>query len=78
MPNEINPKSLESVCAALCYALGIEPPAHAAAPAPELVAYIDDAFGGKKADRIVNKDNYQKGREKSSEDMSESLSHDVC
>ena len=53
MPNEINPNSLESICAALCYAIGIDPPAHAAAPAPELVAYIDEAFGGKKADRIV-------------------------
>ena len=53
MPNEINPQSLESVCAALCYAIGIEPPEHAAAPSPELVAYIDEAFGGKKADRIV-------------------------
>ena len=53
MPNEINPNSLESICAALAYALGIEPPEHAAAPSPELVAYIDEAFGGKKADRLV-------------------------
>ena len=53
MSNEINPQSLESVCAALAYALGIEPPEHAAAPAPELVAYIDEAFGGGKADRLV-------------------------
>lgn len=33
---------------------------------------------GRQHSFLLNKDNYQKGREKSSEDMSESLSHDVC
>ncbi len=47
-----NPNSLDTLCAALAYAMGIEPPQHAAAPSPELCAYVDDMFGGKKADRI--------------------------
>lgn len=49
---ELNNTSLDTLCAALCYAMGIEPPAHAAAPNAELCAYVDQAFGGKKADRI--------------------------
>ncbi|MBQ8212999.1 MAG: alkaline phosphatase family protein [Clostridia bacterium] len=48
-----NQHSLDTVCAALAYAMGIEPPAHAAAPNPKLVEYIDQKLGGKKADRIV-------------------------
>ena len=47
-----NPNSLDTLCAALTYAMGIEKPAQAAEPSPELCAYIDEKLGGKKADRI--------------------------
>ena len=47
-----NHTSLDSVCGALAYAIGIEPPKHAAAPNEELVAYIDGQLEGRKADRI--------------------------
>lgn len=47
-----NPVSLDTVCGALCYAMGIEPPEHAAAPNELMVSYIDEKLGGKKADRI--------------------------
>ena len=53
MSQELNTLSMDVVCASLAYAMGIEPPEHAAAPAPELCAYIDEALGGKKADRIL-------------------------
>ena len=49
----VNPNSLDTLCAALCYAMGIEAPAQAAAPSPELIEYVDNVFGGKKADRVV-------------------------
>ena len=48
-----NPQSLDTLCAALAYAFGIEPPAQAAEKNPELSAYIDKAFAGRKADRVV-------------------------
>ncbi len=48
-----NPNSLDTICAALAYALGIEPPAEAAPANTELTAYIDRVFGGEKADRVV-------------------------
>ena len=47
-----NQNSLDSLCAALAYAMGIEPPECAAAPNTELCTYIDGKLGGKKADRI--------------------------
>lgn len=48
-----NENSLDGICAALAYAMGIEPP-HCAAPKnEELSCYIDQAFDGEKADRIV-------------------------
>ena len=47
-----NQNSLDTLCAALCYAMGIEPPQFAAAPNGELCTYIDRTLGGKKADRI--------------------------
>ena len=49
----LNPNSLDTVCAALSYALGIEPPKEAAPANEELVAYIDKVFGGQKADRLL-------------------------
>jgi len=53
MNNEINPTSMDTLCAALAYAMGIEAPACAAAANPDVTAYVDRALGGKKADRIV-------------------------
>lgn len=48
-----NTTSLDSICAALAHALGIQPPAEAA-PANELLTeYIDKTLGGKSADRVV-------------------------
>ena len=43
---EINKNSLDTICAALAYAMGIEPPALAAEKNSELAAYIDTVFGG--------------------------------
>ena len=47
-----NSLSLDTVCASLAYAMGIEAPERAAAPSDELCAYIDKSFGGEKADRV--------------------------
>ena len=49
---ELNKTSLDTLCAALCEVMGIEPPKEAAAANQDLVAYAKEAFGGKKADRI--------------------------
>lgn len=49
----INPDSLDTICAALAYAAGVEVPACAAEKNRELSAYIDEVFGGERADRIV-------------------------
>ena len=51
--SKINKNSLDTVCAALAYALGIEPPSHAAQKNEELALYIDKVFDGEKADRVV-------------------------
>ena len=48
-----NANSLDTICAALAHAFGIEPPAQAAPANPDLVAYIDTIFNGGKADRVV-------------------------
>ena len=48
----LNPTSLDTLCAALCYAIDIEPPKHAAAPNEALVRFVDEAFGGQKCDRL--------------------------
>ena len=47
-----NEFSLDTICGALCYAAGIEPPATAAAGNRQLCDFIDSALNGKKADRI--------------------------
>ena len=47
-----NVQSLDSLCAALAYAMGIEPPACAAAPVQALCDYVDEKLAGRKADRI--------------------------
>ena len=49
----LNKNSLDTICASLTYAMGIEAPNVAAAPNEDLVAYIDKVFGGEKADRIL-------------------------
>ena len=48
-----NSNSLETICAALAYAMGINPPGCAAEKNSELANYIDKKFDGEKADRIV-------------------------
>ena len=47
-----NPNSLDTICAALTYAMGIDAPERANAKNPDLSAYVDTAFGGERADRI--------------------------
>lgn len=53
MDATLNKNSLDTLCGALAYAMGIEPPEHAAPASPELCAYIDEKLGGKKADRVM-------------------------
>ena len=48
-----NQNSLDTVCGALSYAMGINAPAQAAEKNADLAAFVDAAFGGEKADRIV-------------------------
>lgn len=48
-----NTNSLDTICASLAYALGIEAPEQAASANPDLTAYIDQIFNGGKADRVV-------------------------
>ena len=47
-----NQTSLDTLCAALCEIMGVEPPREAAPANQELVAYAKDALDGKNADRI--------------------------
>ena len=49
----LNEKSLDTLCAALSYAMGITPPECAAAPDERLCQFVDEKFGGEKADRIL-------------------------
>ncbi|MBP5270451.1 MAG: alkaline phosphatase family protein [Clostridia bacterium] len=48
-----NNDSLDTLAAALAYAAGIEPPAFAAPANKTLTDYLDRAFGGRHADRIL-------------------------
>ena len=50
---EYNQNSLDTLCGALAYAMGIEAPKYAAEKNADLAAYIDKVFGGQKADRVV-------------------------
>lgn len=50
---ECTAASLDTVCAALAYAMGIEPPACAAPRNAALSAYADTTFSGARADRLV-------------------------
>lgn len=45
-------ESLDTVCASLCYAMGITAPEFAAEPNAALRAYIDEKLGDTKADRV--------------------------
>lgn len=47
-----NPISLNTICASLTYAMGIEAPQNANAPSEEFIGFLSKAFGGEKADRI--------------------------
>ncbi|MBR4962212.1 MAG: alkaline phosphatase family protein [Clostridia bacterium] len=47
-----NTHSLDTLCGALAYAMGIEAPANAAKPLDALCAYVDEKLQGRKADRI--------------------------
>ena len=49
----LNENSLDRICASLAYAMGIEPPKQAAEKNADLAAFIDRAFGGERADRVV-------------------------
>ena len=49
---EMNKTPLESLCAALAYAMGVEPPKYAEAANEDLTAYIDRCLAGQKADRV--------------------------
>ncbi len=44
--------SLDTLCAALSSAMGIEAPACSASPSEALCTYVENAFGGEKTDRI--------------------------
>lgn len=48
----MNNSSLDTLCGALCYAMGIDAPKCAAKPNSTLCDYIDSTLAGKKADRI--------------------------
>lgn len=52
MSTTFNKTSLDTLCAALCYAIGIEPPECAATACKSLNEYVDRIFNGQKADRI--------------------------
>ena len=49
---ELNKTPLESLAAALAYAMGVEPPKFAQAANEDLTAYIDRCLAGQKADRV--------------------------
>ena len=52
MNERLNEISLESLAGALAYAMGIEPPEHAAKANETLSEYIDTCLAGQKADRV--------------------------
>ncbi len=47
-----NRQSLDTLCASLCCAMGIEHPEKAAGENAQLTQYIDSTLGGQKADRV--------------------------
>ena len=49
----LNERSLDTLCAALCYSMGFEKPKMANEPTPEIVKYVDEVLKGEKADRLL-------------------------
>ena len=49
---EMNKTPLESLTAALAYAMGVEPPRYAQPANEDLTAYVDRCLAGQKADRV--------------------------
>lgn len=52
MSDVLNERSLDTLCAALSYSMGIEPPKMAAEANPDLCEYVDKVLEGQKADRV--------------------------
>lgn len=52
MEDTYNENSLDTLCASLALAMGIDVPAQAAPSNPSLDSYVNAAFGGSRADRI--------------------------
>jgi len=52
MNNELNKTSLDTLCAALAGAMGVESPNQAAAPNETLSAYVQEKLNGAHADRL--------------------------
>ncbi|MBQ7639082.1 MAG: hypothetical protein IJS90_09305 [Clostridia bacterium] len=52
MDEKLYGDSIDSVCAALCFAMGVEPPEFAAKANKTLSDYIEKSFGGGKCDRL--------------------------
>ncbi len=50
---KINETSIDTLCAALAYSMGIDAPEHAASKNSELSSYVDKVLNGKKVDRIL-------------------------
>ena len=50
--DEFNSLSLDTLCAALCKVMGVEPPKEAAEAAQVIVDYAGKKFNGEKADRL--------------------------
>ncbi len=53
MKEMLNETSLDTIAAALCYAMGIEAPKEAHEKNRILSAYVDEALNGEKADRVL-------------------------
>jgi len=53
MKTELNQISLDSLCSALAYAVGVDAPSEAAPADKRLCDYTDKMFGNEKADRII-------------------------
>lgn len=51
--NKFNSVSIDSLCAALCEIIGVEPPKNAAKACSELTEYASKVFNGEKADRVL-------------------------
>ena len=49
----INQNSLDTICSAIAYSLGIDAPSEAAEPNADLTSYVDLVFDGQGADRVV-------------------------